>query len=211
MRAAPVSDEELRAEVADVPGREVALREDVRAGPVEERRLAIAVAFLERAQLPLRGEGLRLADRAAQPLAGAGDVELEGAQACLAQAGEEAGMVGGEGARLAAGVAACGKHADDEVAAAKLARALFQHARHLAFELANFLQLAQPVRLAREQQISLLVRSRLHQTEGQVQGLVPSNHGARSSVLDFVEPPIRMAIRVVEDRVEPARRLSFLA
>jgi len=48
VRLPPVGDEELRAEIADVPGREVALRQHIRPGPVEQRRLAIVVGLLER-------------------------------------------------------------------------------------------------------------------------------------------------------------------
>ena len=84
-RVAPVGDEELRIEPADVPRGEIALRQDVRPGPVEERRLALVVAVLERAQRTRRGEAARLGERALQPLGGARDLEVDRAEARLAE------------------------------------------------------------------------------------------------------------------------------
>jgi hypothetical protein len=145
--------------------REIALGEHVGSGPVKERRLAVAVGLLERLHRLARRELARLRDRALQPLAGAGDFEIDRAEARLAQAREEARVVVGEGARLAARLAAHGQHADHEIALAPGARALFEHARHLAFELAHALERAQPARFAREQRRRLLVGGGLDQAE----------------------------------------------
>src|SRR5439155_11004766 len=134
-----------------------ALGEHIGSGPVEQRRLAVAVALLERLHRGARRELAGLRDRALHPLAGARDLEIDRAKARLAQAREETRVVASEGAGLTLGVAARRQHADHEIAAAAGAGAFLEHARHLAFELAHPLERAQPARLTREQCLALLV------------------------------------------------------
>src|SRR4029077_5260206 len=95
-RVAPLADEQLRAEVADVPGREVALREHVRPGPVEQRGLAVVVGLLEHGARLGRGAALDPAQPALPPLAAARDFEVGGAEARLAEAGEKTRVGGRE-------------------------------------------------------------------------------------------------------------------
>src|SRR5207237_1384625 len=83
-RIAPFPDEELRAEGADVPGREIALRQNVRPGPVEQRRLAVVVGLREHGDRLRRRIALEPAQAALQPLAAARDLEVGGAEARLA-------------------------------------------------------------------------------------------------------------------------------
>src|SRR5439155_22404806 len=84
-RLAPVRDEKLRAERADVPGREIALRHDIRPGPVKERRLAVAERFLERGERSPRGKPVEAAQALLQRQAAGRDLEIGGAKARLAE------------------------------------------------------------------------------------------------------------------------------
>src|SRR6185436_8312267 len=157
-RVAPLHDEQLLAKIAHVPGREVALRQHVRPGPVEQRRLAIVVRLLERRPRLRRGAALEAPQRALQPLAAAGNLEVGRAEARLAEAGEETGMASGEGAALRSG-----QRAHDEIRTALGIGALVQDARHLAVELRDRFQLAQPFRLAAQQLAGALVDRSLHE------------------------------------------------
>src|SRR3954470_24018042 len=169
-RLPPVRHEELRAEVADVPRREVALREHVRPRPVEERGLAKLVAVFERVHHAGRDEGSRLGKRALQPRGCLGHVEIGGPETRLAEVGEEARVVGSEGTRLAARRI----HADHEVAPPGRVRPLLQHAGYLLLELAHLLELVQPAGLAREERVGGLVGSSLHQAERKIHFLARS-------------------------------------
>src|SRR5207302_3035262 len=102
--------------------------------------------------------------RLLDPVAGAAGIELERAKARTAERGEEARVIRSERARLAARR----PHADHDIAAARGARALFEHARHLALEALESLELAQPARLAREEPLRRLVGRPLHQAEREV-------------------------------------------
>src|SRR5260221_258834 len=95
-RVATLADEQLRAEIADVPGREVALRKHVRPGPVEQRGLAVVIRLVERGARFRRRAALQPAQPALQPLAAARNLEVGGAEARLAEAGKETRVVGCE-------------------------------------------------------------------------------------------------------------------
>ena len=154
VRVAPFADEKLRAQGADVPGRKVALRENVRTAPVEQRRLAIAVRLLQEGKL-LR----QRLERALNPLALARMLELAGVKARPAERGEEAGVIGGEGA----GLAAARRDADHEIGPAGGVGAVLYQPRQLPGEVAHAAQLAQPLRLALKAPRAVRVGGSLHQ------------------------------------------------
>src|SRR5206468_1248805 len=138
---------------------EVALRQNVWTGTVEQRGFAVIAGLVQRSQRfrrDRRSESLHRAEGALQPLAAARDLEVGDAKARLAEAREEARVVFGEGACFAPRLSRLMRDAYHHVAPACGVPALVQKARDLAGELGHVLELAKPARFPGQQPVALL-------------------------------------------------------